>query len=84
MLPTIFSSEATKEELGLGNHAPLTTATSESYKWNYTTLNNPPPTNPDNQQWASSLYRGLVPAKNILHRDFAVNGALVGVVVFKS
>lgn len=26
---------------------------------------------------ASSIYKGLVPAKNILERDFAINGAVV-------
>ena len=26
---------------------------------------------------ASSVYRGMVPAKNLLNRDFAINGAIV-------
>jgi hypothetical protein len=27
--------------------------------------------------WSSSIYRGIVPAKNIHRRDFAINGAVV-------
>ena len=45
--------------------------------WNYASLACPPPSHPDNEQWASSIYRGLVPAKNIGRRDFAINGAVV-------
>ena len=26
---------------------------------------------------AAAIYRGIVPAQNILHRDFAINGAIV-------
>ena len=28
-------------------------------------------------EYAATIYRGLIPAKNILERDFAVNGASV-------
>ena len=60
----------------------METAESKNYQWNYyTSLKNPPPTQLENQEWPSSLYRGLVPAKNILHKDFAVNGASVRVPV---
>jgi hypothetical protein len=45
--------------------------------WNYNSLARPPPSHPDNEQWASSIYRGLIPAKNLGRRDFAINGALV-------
>ncbi len=41
------------------------------------TLKDPPPAHPDSEQWASSIYRGIVPAKNIERRDFAINGAIV-------
>lgn len=68
--------QTTRDDLGLGNRVPIETAKSKNYEWNYTTLANPPLAPPENQHWGSSLYRGLVPAKNILQRDFAVNGAL--------
>lgn len=67
--------QATRDDLGLGNHAPMDRAEFQNYEWNYTTLQNPPPAHPATEQWGSTLYRGLVPAKNILQRDFAVNGA---------
>jgi hypothetical protein len=72
-----INAETTRDDLGLGNRVPIETAKSKNYEWNYTTLANPPLALPENQHWGSSLYRGLVPAKNILQRDFAVNGALV-------
>ncbi|KZP03480.1 FAD/NAD-P-binding domain-containing protein [Athelia psychrophila] len=67
--------DATKQELGLGNYPPPTTE-SEAHHWDYTTLAHTPPSKQGGAQWASSLYRGVVPAKNILRRDFAVNGAV--------
>ena len=45
--------------------------------WNYTTLQDPPAFNPQNKLWVTSIYRGLIPAKNIEQRDFAIAGALV-------
>ncbi|EGN94619.1 hypothetical protein SERLA73DRAFT_77381 [Serpula lacrymans var. lacrymans S7.3] len=43
----------------------------------YKTLQNPPQLPLGNQgQWMSSIYRGLVPARNIQRRDFAINGAV--------
>lgn len=50
---------------------------SKTYTWDYTTLANPPSAHPQEDQWASSIYRGLVPVKNLLRRDFAVNGGIV-------
>ncbi|KAJ7758105.1 hypothetical protein DFH07DRAFT_772580 [Mycena maculata] len=38
---------------------------------NYKTLSNPPPF--ENTKW-SSIYKGIVPPKNILQRDFTING----------
>ncbi|KAF8585177.1 FAD/NAD(P)-binding domain-containing protein [Ramaria rubella] len=66
-------NEKTVKEIGLGRHRPQ-----EEFKgeWDYKTLADPPPAHPYPEQWASSIYRGIVPAKNITHRDFAVNGAL--------
>ncbi|KAI0068518.1 FAD/NAD-P-binding domain-containing protein [Artomyces pyxidatus] len=69
---TIFD-EKTREELGIHRHPPTSKA---KYQWNYKTLANPPPAHPDAEQQASSIFRGLVPAKNIERRDFAINGAI--------
>ncbi|KAI0658609.1 FAD/NAD(P)-binding domain-containing protein [Cubamyces menziesii] len=66
--------EKTAEELGLNPHRAEATST---YHWTYPTLADAPPLHPDAEKWSSSIYRGLVPAKNILRRDFAVNGACV-------
>ncbi|KAI1795062.1 FAD/NAD(P)-binding domain-containing protein [Ganoderma leucocontextum] len=64
----------TVEELGL-NPRPADSNAS-SYTWEYRTLRDPPPLNPDAKRLSSSIYRGIVPAKNIQRRDFAVNGAI--------
>ncbi|KAL4071253.1 hypothetical protein V8B97DRAFT_2043915 [Scleroderma yunnanense] len=69
----IFSAE-TIEELGLGRHPPLTA--DEEHVWAYTSLRDPPTGHPRSREWASSIYRGIVPAKNITRRDFAINGAV--------
>lgn len=70
----VHTQETTMDELGLSRHPPGRLSFSE---WDYQSLKNPPRAHPDNEQWASSIYRGIVPAKNILRRDFAVNGASV-------
>ncbi len=49
------------------------------HKCNYTSLVNAPPI-PKDTPWVASIYRGLVPAKCILNRDFAINGATVSFV----
>lgn len=68
------ASEKTTEELGIGRHPPST----DVDEWrHYKTLASPPATHPQRDQWASSIYRGLVPARNITKRDFAINGAVV-------
>jgi dimethylaniline monooxygenase (N-oxide forming) len=41
------------------------------------TLKDAPAAHPDSEQWASSIYRAIVPAKNIERHDFAINGAVV-------
>ncbi|KAK0441063.1 FAD/NAD-P-binding domain-containing protein [Armillaria borealis] len=64
--------DRTQLELGIQRHAPDQLVKDE---WNYASLANPPSAHPENEQWASSIYRGIVPAKNILRRDFAINGA---------
>ena len=60
------------EQLGLGRHRPSKT----NYRWDYASFANPPDI-PGEAPWSASIYRGLVPAKNIFNRDFAVNGAMV-------
>lgn len=68
------NSEKTIEELGIGRHPPSQSAD----EWgHYKTLYSPPVILPQSAAWASSIYRGLVPAKNITKRDFAINGAVV-------
>ena len=68
--------EKTAEELGL-NPRPADPQVKARYTWDYWTLRDPPPLNPDAKRLTSSMYRGIVPAKNIQRRDFAVNGAIV-------
>ncbi|PPR00533.1 hypothetical protein CVT24_005507 [Panaeolus cyanescens] len=68
----IFTPEMAGE-LGIRRHEPLTKVSAE---WNYASLSDPPPTDPEHKTWVTSIYRGLVPAKNILHHDFAIAGAL--------
>ena len=69
-----YTAEETQEELGL---KPRLADPNRSYHWDYQSLRNPPPLNPDAKRWTSSIYRGIVPAMNIQRRDFAVNGAIV-------
>ena len=47
------------------------------HKWDYTTLRDAPPLHPDAAQWYMPIYRGIVPAKLIASRDFALNGVVV-------
>ncbi|TFK60203.1 FAD/NAD(P)-binding domain-containing protein [Pluteus cervinus] len=65
----------TMADLGIGRRPPSSKDKYQSEWDNYTTLANPPVTSQGGEQWSSSIYRGLVPARNILKRDFAVNGA---------
>ena len=59
----------------MGRHPPLPLS-SGGYDWNYASMNGPPEGRPAAAQQASSMYRALVPAKNIQNRDFAVNGSV--------
>jgi dimethylaniline monooxygenase (N-oxide forming) len=72
-------TEKTAEELGIGRHAPISTLKGVDDMWNYKTLANPPTAHPENmaESWVTSVYRGIVPGKNILRRDFAIAGAMV-------
>ncbi|KAH9899418.1 FAD/NAD-P-binding domain-containing protein [Cubamyces lactineus] len=66
----IFDKELL-DELGL---APQPANPDAPYRWDYTTLKNPPPLHPDAKRWSSTIYRGIVPAKNIMRRDLTING----------
>jgi dimethylaniline monooxygenase (N-oxide forming) len=68
----MFCVDISVEQLGLGRHRPFKT----KYRWDYASLANSPDM-PEEAPWSASIYRGLVPAKNIFNRDFAVNGAMV-------
>lgn len=66
--------EEIRKNLGLG---PRPADPDVCHHWDYTTLKDAPPLHPDAKKWSSTIYRGLVPAKNIVRRDFAINGAVV-------
>ncbi|KAI9442792.1 FAD/NAD-P-binding domain-containing protein [Lactarius psammicola] len=68
----IFDDE-TIEYLGLGRRPPEYEPRTKDH-WDYTSLANPPAI-PGDTPWAAPIYRGLVPAKSVLNRDFAINGA---------
>jgi len=68
-------------ELGINCHAPQTKV---STTWAYKTLQDPPPSAPENEKWVTSIYRGLVPGKNIDKRDFAIAGSLVSTATYES
>jgi dimethylaniline monooxygenase (N-oxide forming) len=67
-------SEKTADEIGINKHPPFSKATNN---WDYPSLRGGPEIHPENARWVTSIYRGIVPAKNILRRDFAVAGTLV-------
>ena len=60
-------------EIGIDRHAPQTEV---KMQWDYKTLANAAAPNSENE-WVTSIYRGLIPAKNIEKRDFAIAGATV-------
>lgn len=69
----LFDAE-TAEELGINSHPPRTQVKDA---WDsFMTLKDAPAAHPDSEQWASSIHRGIIPAKNIERHDFAVNGAV--------
>jgi len=69
-------AEETREEIGFAKHTPTRPIKDE---WGYKSLYDvhKPKPHPENENWATSIYRGIVPAKNLFHRDFAIAGALV-------
>ncbi|KIP06555.1 hypothetical protein PHLGIDRAFT_452381 [Phlebiopsis gigantea 11061_1 CR5-6] len=75
-------SKETYKELGLDVHPPPPEDAQYRQEFKYRTLENPQGTGalfraakPDADH-AAAIYRGLVPARNILNRDFAINGAI--------
>lgn len=69
--------EGAMEDIGLGRRATHTSVSGG--EWAYTTLPDlhTPSSSSKQGVQAPSLYRGIVPAKNILRRNLAVNGAIV-------
>lgn len=70
--------EATYSELGLDAHAPPPEDADYRREFAYASLAHPPPARAPagGAEPAAAVYRGIVPAKNILRRDFALNGAI--------
>ncbi|KAJ2918725.1 hypothetical protein MD484_g1698, partial [Candolleomyces efflorescens] len=73
-----------KDALDIGLIHAINPEALERYSWNYKSLSNPPKPGPSKSNsggdvLASGLYKGLVPAKRINMKDFAVNGAIYSV-----
>ncbi|TFK38927.1 FAD/NAD-P-binding domain-containing protein [Crucibulum laeve] len=66
--------EQTEKEVGL-DKVPPQAAVSDTWD-HYLTLRNRPTPHSGEDAWSTAIYRGIVPAKNIHKRDFAVNGAM--------
>ncbi|KAJ7158255.1 FAD/NAD-P-binding domain-containing protein [Mycena crocata] len=72
--------EDTADSVGIKRNAPGSHFPVKSQgDFDYCSLATPPPSRPESVQWSSSIYNGIVPAKNISHRDFAINGAVFAV-----
>ncbi|KAJ3512117.1 hypothetical protein NLJ89_g3713 [Agrocybe chaxingu] len=71
---SIFTPEVAKE-IGIDKHLPTTDLKTT---WDYKSLQGGPPLRAEHQDEAlvTSIHRGIVPAKNLHKRDFAVAGAL--------
>ncbi|KAH9837771.1 FAD/NAD-P-binding domain-containing protein [Rhodofomes roseus] len=67
--------DTTMNDLGLGRIVGGV-APRGDHHWNYTTLARSSFSPNDGDKRGPSLYRGIVPAKNILRRNLAVNGAI--------
>ena len=61
-------------DIGMDRHAPTVPIVD---KWKYETMKGGSKLDAKDLEWTTSIYRGLVPAKNIMKRDFAIAGALV-------
>ncbi|KAI5824862.1 FAD/NAD(P)-binding domain-containing protein [Schizophyllum commune Tattone D] len=71
----LFDDE-TAEDLGINRHPPNPDIDFDQEWQDYRSLDNPPGKHAASELPASSIYRGLVPAKNLFKRDFAINGAV--------
>lgn len=70
--------DETAQELGIFRHTLPPSALAHDEWASYQTLRNPPSQDSAKPSLvSSSIYRGIVPAKNINRRDFAINGAIV-------
>ena len=72
--------EKTANEVGIARHPPSIDLKSTVRQWDYyKSLGDPPATHPSNEsdEYVASIYRGIVPGKNILRKDFAIIGAAV-------
>ncbi|KZT64199.1 FAD/NAD(P)-binding domain-containing protein [Daedalea quercina L-15889] len=70
------ASEETMNDIGLGRHCVSESSITCRGDWSYTTLTKLSSTSFKDDQRAPSLYRGIIPAKNILRKNLAVNGAI--------
>lgn len=70
---TNYPSEQTAINLGMKPHLPDPSA-HDRWHWDYTTLAKAPRAHMES---SASIYRGIVPASNLLNHDFAINGAIV-------
>jgi len=68
-------NQSTIEEIGLSRQrVPPQIMAAANRKWNYPTLANPPPYEDDPNFKVPMFHRGMIPAKSMFRRDFAVNG----------
>jgi dimethylaniline monooxygenase (N-oxide forming) len=70
-----FFLDEVAEEIGINKHAPSTKFFET--KFEHKTLQGAPALKPENGKWVTSIYRGIIPAKNIEKHDFAIAGATV-------
>ncbi|KAJ7132974.1 FAD/NAD-P-binding domain-containing protein [Mycena filopes] len=68
--------EHTADLVGISRRVSRPPVASQLTEGNYYSLANPPPGRSESEDWASDIYNGIVPAKNITRRDFAINGAV--------
>ncbi|KZO93494.1 FAD/NAD-P-binding domain-containing protein [Calocera viscosa TUFC12733] len=72
---TKLFNDRTMDDIGLARHPPGGIETQIDV-WKCASLTTPPASHDAGEQWASSLFRGIAPVKNLVKRDFAVNGAI--------
>jgi hypothetical protein len=75
------------DDIGLTPQTPSKSSLLATEKdWNYESFKSKyvPTPHPQGNEGFSPIYRGVVPAKNLFNRDFAINGAIVTSIVFLS